>query len=298
MKQLIVNADDFGLTEGVNRGIIHAHLRGIVSSTTLMANGLAFESAVSKSKLATGLGVGVHLNLTEGTPISRPSSIPTLVDARNRLHLSPLRLWAGVAAGRVHVSDIETELRAQIMKVVRAGVRPTHLDGHKHIHVVPSVSDVVIRLALEFGIPAVRCPLEDDPHPAGLFENRAAQISIIKQYFVGRGVSRLARSLRKKLTRARLAFPRHFYGLSQTGFLDARGVEEILERLPMGTSELMCHPGYLDTALERSGTRLVIQRETEVHALGAAREVVFASAIELCTYRELGRPTEQMEQAA
>src|SRR5262249_47753778 len=147
MRELIVNADDFGLTRQVSRGIIDAHCEGIVTSTTLLANGGAFEAALSMSRRAPRLGIGVHLNLSEGVPVSPPATIPSLVDPRGRLHLTPGRLWAGVLRCKVSLSDVERELRAQIEKVLRAGIAPTHFDGHKHVHALPCFSDIVIRLA-------------------------------------------------------------------------------------------------------------------------------------------------------
>src|SRR5262245_60514883 len=140
MKELIVNADDFGLTQQVNRGILDAHHDGIVTSTTLLANGGSFDEAVSMSRQAPQLGVGVHLNLSEGNPVSRASEIPSLVDSRGALHLTPGRLWAGIVKRKVSLSDVERELLAQVRKVIRAGISPTHLDGHKHVHVLPGVS--------------------------------------------------------------------------------------------------------------------------------------------------------------
>ena len=160
MKQLIVNADDFGLTNQVNRGILEAHRHGIVTSATLMANGEAFESAVEIARHAPDLGVGIHLNLTQGIPVSPAHTIRTLVDKRGRLYLSPGRLWRGVVTRQVSLDDIHTELRAQIAKVRRAGISPTHLDGHKHVHVLPGISKVVIRLAGDFGIRSVRSPVD------------------------------------------------------------------------------------------------------------------------------------------
>jgi predicted glycoside hydrolase/deacetylase ChbG (UPF0249 family) len=299
VKTLIVNADDFGLTEGVNRGIVHAHLEGIVTSATLLANGLAFDSAVNVSKSVHGLGLGVHLNLSEGAPVSHPCRVPTLLDARKRLHFSPLKLWLAIAAGQVRVAEIETELRAQITKIVRAGIAPTHLDGHKHIHVVPAISDIVIRLAVEFGIPAVRCPLEKNPPMTAIVQNhRSARISVAQQYLVGRAVSSLANRLKKDLRAARLAFASHFLGLSQTGFLNGRVLEEILVHLPAGTSELMCHPGFTDASLESTGTRLLAQREAELLALKTAKETVAARGIRLATYSQVVAPTAQSRSAA
>jgi hopanoid biosynthesis associated protein HpnK len=301
MKQLIVNADDFGLTENVNRGILDAHREGIVASTTLLANGMAFESAVAASKRFHQLGIGVHLNLTEGVPVADASHIRTLVDRGGRLHMAPARLWAGIATGQVSVSDIEFELRAQVRKVIRAGIRPTHFDGHKHVHVLPTVSEVVIRLASEFRIPAVRCPMETNAHASGPLRNyRFSRISTVKQFLVSRAVSDRARSFRKKLAEAGLLSPTHFYGLSQTGFLDASGIRQVLEHLPPGTSELMCHPGYRDVDLERTGTRLLTQRETEIQGLTAVsvKNLVRAGGIELGNYKDFVDSTQWAEVAA
>ena len=290
MKQLIVNADDFGLTKRVSEAIVDAHRHGIVTSTTLMANGAAFESAMALSRQTPRLGIGVHLNLSEGTPVSPAPRIPSLLNARGRLHLTPGRLWKAIAMRRVSLADVETELRAQIAKIHRAGILPTHFDGHKHVHVVPGVSDIVVRLAQEFSVSSVRCPLEQPP---GLFHmlegRRTSRSSILKQYLVGRGLAALGRRFRQKLAEAGLACPTHFYGISQTGFLDARGILEVLRQVPEGTSELMCHPGYVDVELAKTGTRLLSQREIEVFALRSRLITSFlaGSGIRLVNYKAL-----------
>lgn len=301
MKQLIVNADDFGLTENVNRGILDAHREGIVTSTTLLANGMAFEAAAAASKRFPRLGIGVHLNLTEGMPVADASHIRTLVDRGGRLHMSPARLWAGIVTGQVSLSDIEFELRAQVSKVIRAGIRPTHFDGHKHIHVLPRVSEIVIRLAHEFHIPAVRCPMEQNAHASGPLRNwRFSRISTLKQYLVSRAVYDRARSFRKQLARAGLLSPDNFFGISLTGFLDASATRHVLENLPRGTSELMCHPGYRDVELERTGTRLLTQRETEIQGLTAVsvKNLVRAGGIRLWNYKALVDLTQRTDLAA
>ena len=290
MKQLIVNADDFGLTKRVSEAIVEAHRHGIVTSTTLMANGAAFEAATALSRQMPRLGIGVHLNLSEGIPVSPAPSIPSLLDARGRLHLTPSRLWKAIAMRRVSLADVETELRAQIAKIRRAGIRPTHFDGYKHVHIVPGVSDIAVRLAQEFSVSSVRCPMEKPP---GLFymldRQWVSRSSILKQYLVGRGLSALARRFRQKLAEAGLACPTHFYGISQTGFLDARGVLEVLRQVPEGTSELMCHPGYVDVELAKTGTRLLSQREIEVFALRSRLITSFlaGSGIRLVNYKAL-----------
>ena len=301
MKQLIVNADDFGLTESVNRGILDAHRDGIVTSATLMANGIAFESAAAASKRFYRLGIGVHLNLTEGTPVADAPRIRTLVDRGGRLHMTPARLWAGIATGRVSLAHIEFELRAQIKKVIRTGVRPTHFDGHKHIHVLPDVSEIVIQLAREFGVPAVRCPMEQNAHASLPVRSLGPlAISRIKQYLVSRAVSAMARSFRRKLEQAGLLSPARFYGISDTGFLDASTIRRILANLPQGVSELMCHPGYRDIDLERTGTRLLTQREIEIQGLTAVsvKNLVVSEGIQLGTFNDFVASTQQTYVAA
>lgn len=290
MKQLIVNADDFGLTKGVSHGILDAHRGGLVTSATLMANGEAFDWAVHISRRNPRLGVGVHLNLTQGKPVVPPSEIPTLVDAKGHLYLRPGRLLQGLVTRQVKLREIETELRAQISKVLSGGIAPTHLDGHKHVHVLPGVSDIVIHLALEFGIPSVRCPMEMTPNLKPLLHRAAVYGSaVLKQYLLARAVALFARRFKDRLIQAGLKFPSQFYGLSQTGFLNADVLGGILRRLPEGTSELMCHPGYVDPALLKTRTRLLRQREAEIRALTAikVKKLTAIQRIELVNYRTL-----------
>ena len=301
MRELIVNADDFGLTRRVNQGIIDAHRGGIVTSTTLLANGGAFELAVTMAAREPRLGIGVHLNLREGIPVSPASKIPSLVDARGRLHLTPGRLWAGILKGQVSLSEVERELRAQIEKVMGAGISPTHLDGHKHVHVVPGIAALVIRLAQQCGICSVRCPVENPPNLTHLLRyGQGDQRGIFKQYLVGRAVSGLARPFRRKLAQAGLICPGRFYGLSETGFLNVQAVANILTRLREGTGELMCHPGYLDADLRETATRLLAEREVEMGALTAPgiKKRVLDRSIRLVSYRDLARARQPAEVVA
>jgi chitin disaccharide deacetylase len=243
----------------------------------------------------------VHLNLTQGQSVSPALRIPSLVDRSGRFHLSPGRLLRCIVTRQVDLADVETELRAQIRKIFRAGIAPTHLDGHKHVHVLPGVSEIVIGLAQEFSIESVRCPQEEAPGLASLLRaGRDSGIAAAQQYLVGRAVSGFARLFKQKLDEAGLLFPAHFYGLTQTGFLDARSVQDILERLPEGASELMCHPGYLDSHLVEAGTRLLAQREVETRALMAPQvmKLVGARGIQLISYREVAAPAQEREVAA
>jgi chitin disaccharide deacetylase len=297
MKRLIVNADDFGLTRFVSEGILHAHYYGIVTSTSLMANGEAFEEAVAMAMRAPRLSVGVHLALTQGIPVSPALEVPTLVDARGRLYLTAWQLLNGIVTHRISLRDIEIELRAQIAKVLRAGITLTHLDGHKHLQVLPGISEIAIRLALEFGIPSVRCPMEELPLGCLPHYLRDRQAGVFRQCLAGRVVSWFARRFRLKLAQAGLHYPPHFYGLSQTGLLNAERLEEIIRDLPDGASELMCHPGYTDPLLAKTGTRLLAQREIESRAFMSSRirELAVSEGIQLVSYSEFARAVDGNE---
>src|SRR5205823_13974693 len=128
MKKLIVTADDFGLTEGVNQGIIEAHCRGIVTSTSLMANGGAFEHAVARAREAPRLGIGAHLNLTQGPTVTPPTVVRSLVKRDGAMGIGPIALGQKIATGKVRLGEVELELRAQIEKILGAGIGLTHVD--------------------------------------------------------------------------------------------------------------------------------------------------------------------------
>ena len=293
MKKLIVNADDFGLTEGVNQAIIDGHRNGIITSTTLMANGTAFDSAVAAGLAAPALGIGVHLNLTQGRPVSPVSQIPSIVTPEGFFYPTPGALARRVLTGKARLGDIESELRSQIEKVASAGVRITHLDSHKHIHVLPAIFNVVLKLAREYRIDCVRCPVEPAASALGpLRSGRRGWLRMVKQYLLGRALSTLAWFQARKVADAHLCRTDRFYGLSQTGFLNASVLEQLLRALPDGTNEMMCHPGYNDEALIQAGTRLRVQRKTELEALTSPviRRLVDELKIELISYGKLSPP--------
>lgn len=290
MKKLIVNADDFGLTEGVNRAVIEGHVHGIITSASLLANGAAFDSAAAMSKSHVRLGVGVHLNLTEGRPVSVPSEIPSLANSQEFFVSGAAKQAKRVLTGQVNLLEVEQELRLQIEKVIASGVRITHLDGHQHVHLLPPIFDIVIKLAQEFEIGAVRCAVERSIEVLQLMgRNRSSSPTVLKQFLTGRALAVLSSSVRKKLHRAGLKCPDHFYGVAQTGFLDVTAVERILHHLPQGTSELMCHPGYVDADLASTPTRLLGQRQKELQALTtpAIKRLITEQGIHLINYRSL-----------
>ena len=287
MKLLIVNADDFGLTEGVNQGILDAHRRGLVTSTSLLANGAAFQSAVAASRDAPKLGVGIHLNLTDGRPIAPPSEIPSLLNAAHAFAAKPPQLVQQLLAGTVQPAHIEREFRAQIEHVLAAGITPTHLDGHQHVQTWPSIFAITVKLALEYGVRGIRCSAERTVNLASVL--RTPSVRFLRQFVVARALALLAAGQRARAWKAGLACPAHCYGITQTGLLDVVNLETILRSVPEGASELMCHPGYADQDLEAVPTRLHNQRQTEVDALTQPAVMTLATRLGLTlgTYRDV-----------
>jgi hypothetical protein len=242
---LIVNADDFGLAAGVSAGILAAHRVGIVTSTTALVNRPIPGDQV-RAALDSGIGIGLHVNLTLGAPVTRARS---LVDGAGRFIRD-----ARHAAARAEVREVEGEVEAQIDRfAVLFGRRPTHLDTHHHIGLLPPVREVVLAWAARLGVPV-------------------------------RSQNAVARSMARS---AGLATPDHFFGESGPGpyWTPARTMGH-LGRLPPGVSEFMTHPGYCDDEL--SGSRYGRQRETELVGLGTgARAAAAALGIALCDFGRL-----------
>jgi len=286
MKQLILNADDFGLTRGVNEGIVRAHLEGILTSATLMASCPEFDDAVARARTAPTLGVGCHLVLVGGTAVSAPGEIPSLVDSDGQFPRTLPQLVARLSSGSVRSHDIETELRAQIEKIRDAGIEPTHVDAHKHTHVHPLVMNALGKVVNELGITRVRKPAEDladswDTQAGGDRSwGRLASAAAV------RAVAPWFESLARKYG---LRSPDHFLGLAMTGRLCASALCRLIDKLPEGSTEIMLHPGVCDADLASTGSRLQQQRQLELEALLApdARRAVERNAVRLISYREL-----------
>ena len=290
VKQLIVNADDFGMAPGVNRAIVEAHRTGIVTSTSLLANAAAFDEAVAAARANPSLAVGVHLNLTEGRPLSHPAKLGALVTPAGEFLGNPETLFFRMVTGRVPLDAIEREYHAQIQRVLAAGIRPTHLDGHQHVHMWPPVFTLTARLAAEYGMAGVRASRERRVDFRGLWRRNARlRGKILLQAGVGLGLAFLAVASRAALAAAGVAAPDYFYGVSSTGYLDRDALADVLQDVPEGISELMCHPGYVDATLERVSTRLLRQRETEFETVASPQSRILAErlGIQLVTYRAL-----------
>jgi hopanoid biosynthesis associated protein HpnK len=287
MKRLIVNADDFGFTRGVNAGIVRAHTMGIVTSTTIMANGDAFEDAIELARANPDLGVGCHLAIVGGKPVAQASEIGSLVDGEGALPATLTQLMIKLARGSISTDEIACEFRSQLERVVAAGVIPTHLDTHKHSHTHPQVMKALARVAMEFGVKCVRNPFEGFLTPGRL--SALSNWASVKQYALSAAIQPGAIRFKRIVRAHGLKTPTRFFGVGLTGMVDSTAIRSMMESLGNGVAELMCHPGFYDDDLEHARTRLKRERERELDALSdpSLRQFAEEKGIKLINYREL-----------
>ncbi|WP_263357987.1 ChbG/HpnK family deacetylase [Acidicapsa ligni] len=262
MKRLIVNADDFGLTAGVNRAIVELHRQLALTSATLMAVAQATRQAADIAHQTPSLGVGCHVVLVDGEPVLPPAQLPTLVDqATGRFRPTLGKFVQDLFLNRIRPSEIEAEASAQIARLRSLGLSLTHVDTHKHTHMFPRVLAPLLRAAGNQGIHAIRNPFEASwslaATPGAPFLRRT-QVHIL---------NRFQPTFRKLVAQAQLATTDGAVGVLATGTLDARTLHSLLQALPNGTWELVTHPGYNDADLANARTRLLSARETEREAL-------------------------------
>jgi chitin disaccharide deacetylase len=287
MKQLILNADDFGMTRGVNEGIIRAHREGILTSATLMANGEAFDDAVERAHANKELGIGGHLVLVGGKCVAPRDSVASLSDAEGNLPDSLPRFVARLSSGIIRSEEIERELRAQISKIRAAGIEPTHLDTHKHTHAHPRVMEALGKVAKQCGLTRVRKPIENlrDSWET----SRAGGQGVSMQILAAGAVRAIAPQFAAISTKYGLLSPDHFLGLAMTGQLAPAVLRSVIGTIADGSTEIMLHPGICDADLARSGSRLQKQREDELEGLldPGVRSAITERGIRLISYREL-----------
>ena len=285
MRRLVINADDFGLTPGVNRAIIEAHERGVATSATLMANGPAFDHAVQLAKSAPRLSVGCHVVLVDGAPVLEERQIPSLIGKHPRQFEESLTAVALRAVrSRLKADELEAEITAQIRKLQSAGIHVSHLDAHKHIHILPQVLRPLLRAARACGVRAVRNPF--GPLRLSLLTERPR---LWKQYSKVKVLQSLAGKFRRAAAEAGTITTDGTVGIVATGSLDDRLFRHIVETLPEGTWEFVCHPGYNDDDLQRVRTRLRESRTEELQLLTSAetRRLLAENGVGLISYSDL-----------
>jgi predicted glycoside hydrolase/deacetylase ChbG (UPF0249 family) len=262
--RLILNADDFGLTPGINRAIGELHAAGVLTSTTLMATGPAFDDAVAIALSHPTLGVGCHIVLTDGIPASDPSSIPTLLGPDGKsFRPSLLDFLQALLRGKISEDEVAREALAQIQKLQHAGIRVTNIDTHKHTHLFPTIARPLLHIAESTGVNAIRNPFEPGWSLALNQGSRLRRLGL-----------RLIRRLRPsfeahpQIRNAKVQTTDGTIAISATGELNVTTLAEVLRALPAtGTYELVTHPGYNDPDLDRITTRLRTHRDIERQAL-------------------------------
>jgi chitin disaccharide deacetylase len=286
VRRLIINADDFGLTPGVNLAILEAHTQGVVTSATLMAGASAFDHAVQLARSTQGFDLGCHIVLVDGSPVSNPSEIQTLTDSgRNgefERHLSSFA--ARAVRGRLNPEQIEREAIAQISKLQAARISVSHIDTHKHLHALPQILRPLLRAAKACGIRAIR-----NPFGRIAFSLIAGRPKIWKQWGKITVLNALAGRFRRAIAAQGMITPDGSLGIAATGELDEQLFHLVLENIPEGTWEFVTHPGYSDADLDRIRTRLRKSREIELRLLTSnqTRESLARHGIELISYRHL-----------
>jgi hopanoid biosynthesis associated protein HpnK len=296
VRRLIVNADDFGLTSGVNRGIIEAHTHGIVTSSTLMACGAKSQEAVDLASRAPQLSVGCHVLLVDASPVLDVQQVSSLAFVNSRPNSGPnfshnsgtpkfrdsLVSFACLAvARRLNEDEIEAEITAQIRKLQAAGIQVSHLDSHKHTHMFPVVFRPMLRAAKKCGIRAVRNPFEPLFLAGTRNWKRRIQLGILRSF---------QESFREALGGAGMMTPNGCVGIVATGSLTLQTFRQLIENLPDGTWEFVTHPGYNDVELKNIKTRLRRSREDELAILTSTevKELLKREQIELISYTEFG----------
>jgi predicted glycoside hydrolase/deacetylase ChbG (UPF0249 family) len=293
VRRLIVNADDFGMTRGINRAIVEAAGQGIVTSATLMATARAFDNAVTQvAQLGRSISIGCHVILLDGTPVLPQARISSLLESASSQNAPEFRIklvdFARAALfGKLDPEQVEAEASAQINRLQDSGIDVSHIDCHKHAHMFPAVLKPVLRAAKSRGIPAIRNPFGRVfrlpfgrilRNPKGW--RRAVELSIL---------SKFGPSFKREVGKHGLRTPDGSVGVLDTGTLDLESFLLIIDTLPEGTWEFVCHPGYNDAELDLVRTRLRQSRERELEILTSrdAKAALRQRSVELISYHEL-----------
>jgi len=281
-KILVVTGDDFGISSAVNRAIVAAHEKGVLTSASLMVNGPAFEEAVALTKTCPHLSVGIHISLVRAQATLACDRAPLLVDCAGNLPANP------IAAGLRYFfvgglkAQLEKEAEAQILKFLATGLIPTHMDGDLHFQVHPTVLTILVGLCKKYAIPVFRLPHE--PLGINLSLNRTHARMKIFHTIIYRSLCRYAR---KRLIKSRLRFPHYFFGLLASGFMDEAYLLGLIDRIRPGITEIGLHPA-LHTPDELVKWAPHYQYRAEFEALLSRKvcQKIKSRKIVLCSHRE------------
>ena len=280
MKQIILNADDFGRHTLINRAVEHGVTDGILRSATIMPGGAAFDDAAELAARSPKLGVGIHLTLVNGNPVLPPAEIPSLVTEAGVFVDDHTTFAVRLLRGAVNHDEVRAELAAQLRRVEAAGIHPTHADSHQHMHVLPGVIDIALDLCRAAGIPAMRAPR------APLF---AGSFGGIGQLIGRTGLAVLAHRAAAKAQRRGICVPDHFAGIVAGEAVDTGTLTQIAASLREGVTEVMLHPGTDNAVLIRD-CLWNHDFEAELAALSApaVRTALAAAGAEIVNFRIYG----------
>jgi len=230
-KKLIVCADDFGLTKGINKGIVSAYSEGIVTRTSIIANGDAFDHAVLLSGKNKGLKVGIHLTLIEERPINEPKNIRSLIGEDGKLHANYRIFVLRYALRKIDVNEVYAEWESQIKKVLSSGIVINHIDSHQHLHMLPGIFEKTLDLASKYKINKIR-----------IHYHNIVDIRTVKEFLL----AFLSSMHRKRVLNSGISTAEHFWGLQHGGNTSESDIIKFIDNVKFGTTEMMCHPGYAD----------------------------------------------------
>jgi len=235
MKYLIVSADDFGLSNSINDGILKACEEGIVTSVNVIPSGAAYYGAAGLLKTFGLKEIGAHLSLTETSPITEVDKIPTLVGSNGSFHKSYTGLFAHLLLKKIDRGQIYLELKNQLERLRSTGIQITSLSSHQHVHIFPAILEIFIRLAKEYGIPYIRYLHNDRFLPP--FRISKVYKKMILGFFSAKD--------ERLMEAAGLEYTDNFFGFLDSGQISEEILIRMLNKLPDGTTELVTHPGFI-----------------------------------------------------
>ena len=242
MKQLIINADDFGRHKSINLAVEKAFRKGCLRSTTIMAGGKFFEHALKVIQRNPNLGVGIHLTLANGYPILPPEKIPTLVTPEGIFHENYIEFLKLYVKGKIERAEIQAELAAQLEKVQNAGLTLTHFDSHQHLHHFPGILPITLKLAKAANIPAMRVA------DTKIFDGSIESFGQI----IGRlGLGSLSKFAAHSAHTKNIVTPDHFSGIVAGESVNEKFLTKLIKNLEDGTTEVMLHPGKNNEILQK-----------------------------------------------
>lgn len=282
MKQLIINADDFGMNPLVSQSIIDLYKIGMVTSASMLTNFKEFDTSVELLK-TNKLDMGLHLNLLDGNPVNNRTLGTSLVDGNGLFLKSPYKLFARIISREIREIDLECEIRAQIEKALDNNITLSHINGHEHVHMFPIVSKIILRIADEYRIRAIRIPMES-LKTASVKIQRRAICNAIRLYSV---------PTKGKLSKFNLLTTDYFTGIPYVGRIDVQILKNVVRQLPEGVTELMCHPvntsDYSFYFKNNMGwvNNHNFMREYKALASCEVRQLIQSSGVKLISFHEL-----------